>query len=150
VTKYCRCEDFESKGEKIYKIDIITEIIQCPGLKINQSAVQMNCWGANNLVPPNGYYDQEEWQTTQNGRPTTGQKICLERNPPYTITISPSLWSPSQQEKDCFRLLERLPIAEEDRYLTTFITPWGRYKSSLNTLIQKTTYQKASLKPQNG
>ena len=37
VTKYPRCKDFESKGEGIYKINNITEIIQCPGLKIDQS-----------------------------------------------------------------------------------------------------------------
>jgi len=39
VTKYCRCKDFDSKEEEIYKINNITKIIQCPGLKTNQSVV---------------------------------------------------------------------------------------------------------------
>jgi len=30
------CKDFKSKGEETYKINNITELIQCPGLK-NQS-----------------------------------------------------------------------------------------------------------------
>ena len=42
VTKYPRCKDFKSKGEEIYKIDNITENIQCPGLKINQSVAQVD------------------------------------------------------------------------------------------------------------
>ena len=45
VTKYHICKDFESKEEEIYKINNITEIIQCPGLKINQSVAQVY-WNA--------------------------------------------------------------------------------------------------------
>jgi hypothetical protein len=37
VTKYPRCKDFESKGEEIYEINNITELFQCPDLKINPS-----------------------------------------------------------------------------------------------------------------
>ena len=35
--KISQCEDFKSKREEIYKIDHITEIIQCSERKINQS-----------------------------------------------------------------------------------------------------------------
>ena len=40
--KILQCKDFDSKGEEIYKINNITEIIQCPGLKTNQSVVYVD------------------------------------------------------------------------------------------------------------
>ena len=58
-------------------------------------------------------------------------KVCLREThhvkPPFqqARSIPPNTW---KTVTDAWNGFHSVPLAEEDRHLTTFITPWGRYQ----------------------
>ena len=84
------------------------------------------------MVPPHGGVCKEERDTSSNCGLSSAKYACSKRDTSHTIAISPGSFCATWNEKDCIRRLEygyhSVPIIEEDRHLTTFITPWGRYR----------------------
>ena len=82
------------------------------------------------MVSSNGSLPEEERKTSQNsGLPGT-QPPCNQRDPPRPIPLPSGTVLPPWHQEDHIRRLEwipQCPLHPNDRHLTTFITPWGRY-----------------------
>ena len=85
------------------------------------------------MVSSNGSLCKEKWETSAYCGLTGSQCPCYKENPPYSVAIhqARSVGLPPGTIKTIFDALNgyhSIPLRKEDRHLTTFITPWGRYR----------------------
>ena len=83
------------------------------------------------LVLSHGNSIQKGWQAQACGGPQSSQQACCEANSSGGTSISPSQQGTSSHLEVNYGHVEWLPLnplAEEDRHLTTFLTPWGRLR----------------------
>ena len=83
------------------------------------------------MVSPHGNLREKERQAATHRRLSGLEQTCVPRNPPHQSPFHQARRIPNGKRKtvfDAWNGYHSVPLHEDDRHKTTFITPWGRYR----------------------
>ena len=83
------------------------------------------------MVSPHGNLREKERQAATHRRLSGLEQTCVPRNPPHPTPFHQARRIPNGKRKtvfDAWNGYHSVPLHEDDRHKTTFITPWRRYR----------------------